>query len=113
VLIINDGKLVAVDAPERLTVGEGGTVHVVLGSRSGASLHEANVRSILQRIPGVASVESAEGEGAGTLGFAIHYGVEDVRRSLFEAAVHNDLLLLEVRRRHVSLEETFRKLTAA
>ena len=113
VLIINEGKLVADDAPERLTMGEGGTVTVVLASRSGAALEPAAVRRVLEGVPGVTGVEPAEGEGGSTLGFALRYGLEDPRRALFEAAVTNDLLLLEVRRHHVSLEETFRKLTAS
>jgi ABC-2 type transport system ATP-binding protein len=113
VLIINEGKLVADDSPERLAVGEGGTVNVVLTSRVGGALQAAEVRSVLERIPGVSAVESAESEGNGTLGFALRYGKEDPRRALFETAVKHGLLLLEVRRKHVSLEETFRKLTAA
>ncbi len=113
VLIISDGKLVADDSPERLTVGEGGTVSVVLTSRLGQKLDAAVVRQVMESIPGVTRVETAEGEGGDTLGFALRYSSEDPRRALFEAAVKNDLLLLEVKRQHVSLEETFRKLTAA
>lgn len=112
VLIINEGKLVADDSPERLALAEGGTINVVLTSRLGGTLQAAEVRSILEHIPGVSAVESAEAEGSGTLGFALRYGKEDPRRALFETAVKNGLLLLEVRRKHVSLEETFRKLTA-
>jgi ABC-2 type transport system ATP-binding protein len=112
VLIINEGKLVADDSPERLAEAEGGTINVVLASRVGSALLAAEVRGILERIPGVQAVESAEAEGNGTLGFALRYGKEDPRRALFETAVKNGLTLLEVRRKHVSLEETFRKLTA-
>jgi len=112
VLIINEGKLVADDSPERLGQAEGGTINVVLASRAGGALPGAEVRTILERIPGVTGVEAAEAEGSGTLGFALRYGKEDPRRALFETAVKNGLLLLEVRRKHVSLEETFRKLTA-
>jgi len=111
VLIINDGRLVADDAPERLGQGEGGTVTVVLASRTGATLQEEAVRSALQGVPGVMAVESSEAEGSGTLGFRLRYGSEDIRRALFEAAVRHELCLLEVKRQHVSLEETFRKLT--
>jgi ABC-2 type transport system ATP-binding protein len=111
VLIINDGRLVADDAPERLGEGEGGTVTVVLASRTGAPLEVGAVRSALERVPGVTGVESADGEGPGTLGFRLRYGAEDIRRALFEAAVRHELCLLEVKRQHVSLEETFRKLT--
>jgi len=113
VLIINEGKLVADDTPEHLTSGQGGTVHVVLASRFGGALQAGEVRPILERIPGVSAVESGQSEGAGTLGFILRYGEEDPRRSLFEAVVKNNLLLLEIQRKHVSLEETFRKLTAA
>ncbi len=113
VLIINEGKLVADDSPEHLTSNaEGGTVSVVLASRSGAPLNPASLRKVLENVPGVTAVEAADGEGADTLGFALRYGREDIRRALFEAAVKNDFTLLEVRRRQVSLEETFRKLTA-
>ncbi len=112
VLIINEGRLVADDSPERLTGGEGGTVTVVLASRSGAPLVPSTVRKLLETVPGVTGVDAADAEGADTLGFALRYGREDIRRSLFEVAVKNDLTLLEVQRRHVSLEETFRKLTA-
>jgi len=84
----------------------------VLTSRLGGAIQAADVHSILERIPGVSAVEPAEAEGNGTLGFALRYAKEDPRRALFETAVKNGLLLLEVRRKHVSLEETFRKLTA-
>ncbi len=113
VLIINDGKLVADDAPERLTLGaEGGVITVVVGTRLGVGLDEAKVRQALAGVAGVTSVESADAEGPGTAGFKLRYGRDDPRRELFEAAVKNELVLLEVRRQHVSLEETFRKLTA-
>ncbi|WP_224245395.1 ATP-binding cassette domain-containing protein [Hyalangium gracile] len=113
VLIISDGRLVADNSPERLTSGEGGAVAVVLASRTGSRLDPGAVRQLLAAVPGVSRVETTEGEGADTLGFTLRYGLEDPRRSLFEAAVKNDLLLLEVRRQQISLEETFRKLTAA
>jgi len=112
VLIINEGKLVADDSPEQLTVGEGGTINVVIASRFGAALQAAEVRAILERVPGVVGIEPSEGEGGNTLGFLLRYKAEDPRRALFEATVKSNLLLLEMRRRHVSLEETFRKLTA-
>jgi ABC-2 type transport system ATP-binding protein len=113
VLIISDGKLVADDAPERLTSGQGGTVSVVLAPRYGAALEVSSVQTMLQLLPGVTGVEATDGEGSGTFGFLLRYASEDPRRALFEAAVKSDLLLLEVRRQQVSLEETFRKLTAA
>ncbi|SEU32112.1 ATP-binding cassette domain-containing protein [Stigmatella erecta] len=111
VLIISDGRVVADDSPEQLSTAQGGTVTVVLASRSGAALEPGQVRAVLERVPGVTRVEPGEAEGSGTLGFRLRYGQEDIRRALFEASVREDLCLLEVKRQHVSLEETFRKLT--
>ncbi|MBL8949477.1 MAG: ATP-binding cassette domain-containing protein [Myxococcaceae bacterium] len=112
VLIINEGRLVADDTPEQLQNAEGGSVSVVLGSRKGDKLDPAAVKAALAAVPGVTGADAAEGEGEGTLGFKLRFGNEDPRRSLFEAAVKNDWVLLQVERVHVSLEETFRKLTS-
>ena len=111
VLIINDGKLVADDSPEHLTAGGEGALVIVLASRAGAPLDAAHVAGLLRAVPGVSGVESAEGEGHGTAGFRLRFGLEDPRRALFEAVVKHDLMLLEVRRTQASLEDTFRKLT--
>ncbi|MFT3837264.1 MAG: ATP-binding cassette domain-containing protein [Myxococcaceae bacterium] len=113
-LIINDGKLVADDSPEHLAAGgAGGSVSVVLGSRSGAPMDAALLATVLRSVPGVTQVETAEAESSDTLGFRLRYANEDPRRALFEAAVKNDLVLLEVKRTQASLEDTFRKLTSA
>jgi ABC-2 type transport system ATP-binding protein len=113
VLIINDGELVADDSPENLTASEGGTLFLVVASKNGPALDAAEIRFALEQIPGVTGVENSDAEGGGTLGFALRYALEDPRRGVFEAAVENDLVLLEFRRKHVSLEDTFRRLTAS
>lgn len=86
---------------------------MVIASALGVSVDEAKVRAVLAAVPGVTGVESTEGEGSGTLGFLLRCAAEDPRRALFDAVVQNQWMLLEVRRQQVSLEETFRKLTAA
>src|SRR5688572_30083121 len=96
VLIISDGRLVADDAPERLMTAQGGTVTVVLAARGNAALDPAKIYGALERLPGVTQVSVAEGEGQGTLGFSLRYGAEDVRRPLFEAAVRNEWVVLEL-----------------
>jgi ABC-2 type transport system ATP-binding protein len=113
VLIINDGKLVADDSPEKLTSSGEGALALVLASRNGAPLEADKVTALLGAVPGVSGVDVGEGEGHGTLGFRVRFGVEDPRRALFEAVVKNDLMILEVRRTQVSLEDTFRKLTGS
>jgi ABC-2 type transport system ATP-binding protein len=112
VLIISAGKLVADDTPERLTTAEGGTVTLVVAPKNGTPLSAPTVQASLERIPGISGVQSVDGEGAGTLGFRVRYGDSDPRRALFELAVQGGMVVLEMRREHVSLEETFRKLTA-
>jgi ABC-2 type transport system ATP-binding protein len=112
VLIISGGKLVADDNPEHLTSGTTSTLFIIVASSVGAALDAASVRSTLAAIPGITSVESAEAEGSGTLGFRLAYGNDDPRRAVFDATVKNQLVLLEMRRQHLSLEETFRKLTS-
>lgn len=112
VLIINDGKIVADDSPEQLTTGDGGKVTVVLASRNGSPLDVALVRSQIEGLSGVSSVQPKEGEGQGSVGLTLRYAEVDPRRAVFDLAVKNDWLLLELRHEHVTLEETFRKLTA-
>lgn len=112
VLIINDGRLVADDTPEHLTSRGGeGSLSVLLASRSGAPLEVAKVSAVLRQVPGITSVESVPSDEHGTLAFTLGFGAEDPRRALFECSVTNDLVLLELRRTQVSLEDTFRKLT--
>jgi ABC-2 type transport system ATP-binding protein len=111
VLIINDGRLVADDSPERLTSSGEGALHVVLGSRLGALIDAERAAAVLRSVPGVTAVDKADDEGLGTAGFRVRFGAEDPRRALFEALVKNDLLVLELKRTQASLEDTFRKLT--
>ncbi len=114
VMIINDGRLVADDSPERLALGgEGGVITVVLASRHGTKLEPSAVVRQLEGVPGVVAVQTTDAEGEASLGFLLRYGAEDPRRSLFEAAVKNEWVLLEMHRAHASLEDTFRKLTGS
>lgn len=114
VLIINDGRMVADDTPERLTVSQGGaTVTVVVAPRNGKALEPLKIKEAFSAVPGISAVDEGAAEGEGTLGFVLRCGRADVRRALFEAAVSNDLVLLELHRSELSFEDTFRKLTAA
>ncbi|MBI5495275.1 MAG: ATP-binding cassette domain-containing protein [Deltaproteobacteria bacterium] len=113
VLIIAAGQVVADDSPERLTEGEGGIVTVVVAPKNGTPLDAGRIRGLFSALPGVQEVKNSDAEGEGTLGFEVRHGKQDPRRGLFEAAVQNGMILLELRRRQVSLEETFRRLTTA
>jgi ABC-2 type transport system ATP-binding protein len=57
-------------------------------------------------------VVDADGDGQDTLGFKIRTsGHDDPRREIFGAAVAHEWVLLDLHREHVSLEDTFRRLT--
>jgi len=110
ILIINEGKLVADDTPEQLASIEGGALYVELASKHEAPLHGlpfdlSQVEALLCNLRGVTKVET------GALGFTLHYNKEDPRRELFDMAVAEGLVLMEMRRKEASLEETFRRLT--
>lgn len=113
ILIINNGKLVADDAPEMLAEGgRGSVIRVVVKGRNGSAVDETNVRSILTNVQGVGTVEAFDGEGPGTLGFRIRSsGANDPREAIFGAAVSGNFVLLDLHRERVSLEDTFRHLT--
>ena len=112
VLIINEGKLVADDSPESLTHEEGGTLYVVVAPKNGTPLENDSVERMLSSLPEVNQVNVHEIQDEGALGFKVRYSGEDPRRSVFESVVKENMVLLEMRRHHVSLEDTFRKLTA-
>jgi ABC-2 type transport system ATP-binding protein len=105
VVIINKGRVVAVDSPENLTRQLRGaeTMYVLVdGGDAGA---------LLQGVAGVTRVAAADQHGS-----AVGYEVEstrgeDVRRDLARAVVSHGLGLLELRPMRMSLEEIFLQVT--
>jgi ABC-2 type transport system ATP-binding protein len=107
VVIINKGRVVAVDSPDNLTARLRGS-ETMYGQGDGMG---ADVREALQRIPGVKGVTLADSRGGFT-------GVEvdsetgrDVRRDIASAVVSRGWGLLELRPLRMSLEEIFLHLT--
>ena len=107
VVIINKGRVVAVDSPENLTSRLRGSETMYLQVDGlGADASDA-----LQRVPGVRSVRISDTRGS------IHgYEVEsetgrDVRRELASTVVTHGWGLLELRPMRMSLEEIFLHLT--
>jgi ABC-2 type transport system ATP-binding protein len=107
VVIINKGRVVAVDSPDNLTSRLRGSETMYLQVDAlGADATEA-----LQRVPGVTGVRVAE-----TRGDLIGYEVQsetgrDVRRDLSASIVTHGWGLLELRPMRMSLEEIFLHLT--
>jgi gliding motility-associated transport system ATP-binding protein len=107
VVIINKGRVVAVDTPDNLTARLRGseTMYVQVDAAGGDAI------AALQRIPGVTRV--AESDRRQSL---VGYEVDseqgrDVRRELARAVVSNGWGLLELRPMRMSLEEVFLSLT--
>jgi gliding motility-associated transport system ATP-binding protein len=108
VVIINKGKVVAVDTPDNLTARLRGseTMYVQIDAAGAESAH-----ATLSRVPGVTRVVESDRRDS-----AIGYEVDsetgrDVRRELARAVVGQGLGLLELRPMRMSLEDIFLSLT--
>jgi ABC-2 type transport system ATP-binding protein len=110
IVIISGGKLVADGTPEDLRQRERGGRYRVIVEKNGAA-PEA-VRDRLKNLAGVTRCEAVASAEAGALAFAIDgAATEDLRKSIFRAAVDNQWTLLELARESASLEDVFRHLT--
>ena len=107
VVIINKGRVVAVDTPDNLTARLRGSEAMYVQVDSGG----ADVKAALETVPGVTSVAVADARER-IVGFEV--GSEtgrDVRRELAAAIVTRGWGLLELRPMRMSLEEIFLSLT--
>ena len=111
VVIINEGRVVAVDTPDNLTARLKGaeTMFVQVDAQG------ADVGAMLASIAGVTRVASAE-RTPPEPGAPVAYEVEsergmDVRRELARAVVNHGWGLLELRPMRMSLEEVFLQVT--
>ena len=107
VAIINQGRIVAVDTPDRLRRRLAGTqvVRVQLQGEAGA------ITAALQALPGVARVSSA-GRTDGYVAFDVEAaGGADVREGIFRLAVERRWALRELSAVQASLEDVFIHLT--
>jgi len=108
VVIINKGKVVAIDTPDNLTGKLQGaqSLYVQVDADS-----NADVAAALDAVPGVTGVRVADQRNT-TTGFEIECQREqDIRRDLARAIVSNGWGLLELRPLRMSLEEIFLQLT--
>jgi ABC-2 type transport system ATP-binding protein len=107
VVIINKGRVVAVDTPENLTARlRGSETMFVQVDAAGA-----DVGTALQAVPGVTQVAASETRGTVT-SFEVNSETgRDVRRDLAATIVREGWGLLELRPLRMSLEEIFLHLT--
>ena len=111
VVIINKGRVVAVDSPENLTARLRGSETIYLQVDGGG----ADVAGALQTVAGVTRVsagQGAPGATGGVMAFEVNseHG-RDVRRDLAATVVTRGWGLLEMRAMRMSLEEIFLHLT--
>jgi gliding motility-associated transport system ATP-binding protein len=109
IVIISGGKLVADGTPQDLRQRERGSRYRVTVEQNGAA--PESVRDRLASLAGVARCQTVAGED-GALSFSIDgTASDDLRKSIFRAAVDNKWTLLELARESASLEDVFRHLT--
>jgi ABC-2 type transport system ATP-binding protein len=107
VVIINKGRVVAIDTPDNLTARLRGseTMYVQVDSQG------SDAQTMLARVAGVTRVLEADRRD-GVVGYEIESEQgRDVRRELARAVVSSGWGLLELRPMRMSLEEVFLSLT--
>jgi ABC-2 type transport system ATP-binding protein len=107
VVIINKGRVVAIDTPDNLTARLRGSETMYVQVDAG----DTDASTALTQIAGVTRVVEADRRN-GTIGYEVQSQQgHDVRRDLARAVVMNGWGLLELRPTRVSLEDVFLSLT--
>jgi len=113
IIIIAEGKVVADDTAAALSERKSGAViRLTVKGKNGSALDPEKIKGVFAGVVGVRAVDVVEGEVAPAVGFKLQSaGAADPREGLFHAVVQNDLVLLDLHREHLSLEDVFRRLT--
>jgi ABC-2 type transport system ATP-binding protein len=107
VVIINRGRVVAVDTPGNLTARLRGSETLYVQVETGG----ADARSALAELAGVTGVAESDRHD-GVAGYQVDVAPgEDIRRDVARLVVGNGWGLLELRPMHMSLEDVFLSLT--
>jgi ABC-2 type transport system ATP-binding protein len=107
VVIINKGRVVAVDTPDNLRARLRGAETLFVQVDAGG----ADAAGVLASVPGVASVAPADmRQGSGSFEVQSEHG-RDIRRELANEIVTRGWGLLELRPMRISLEEVFLQVT--
>ena len=107
VVIINKGRVVAVDTPDNLTARLRGSETLYVQVDAG----DTDAASVLTHVPGVTRVVESERLN-GLVGYEVDSETgRDVRRDLARAVVTSGFGLLELRPMRISLEDVFLSLT--
>lgn len=107
VVIINKGKIIAVDTPENLErkTKEANGISVTVEDQNN------NMKDIKNKIPEIESVEMVKDNKDGTKQFVITSNAEvDLRKKLFEVLPKQDITIFELKKTESTLEDAFIKL---
>jgi ABC-2 type transport system ATP-binding protein len=108
VVIINKGRIAAIDTPENLTRQLQGSDRILLVARG----PEDAIKVKIQEIQGVLRIESAKSKGDGHCEFSIDTELKrDLRSQIARKIVESGYELLELKTMSMSLEEVFLQLT--
>jgi ABC-2 type transport system ATP-binding protein len=113
VVIINEGRIVADGTPEQLQSQFRGSETVSLELRAHTANAMADLHPALAAVRNVESATYVPSDGP-THRFILHATKgSDIREDLFQLAVRNGWVMLEMSRTATSLEEVFHRLTRA
>ena len=106
IVIINKGKIVADGSTEELKAGFKGTNRLHINFIGNANI----VNEIPEKIPGT-KITSLEKKDMSSEVIVEYSSDSDFRPEIYQWIKSTDIILLEMRREHVSLEEVFHSLT--
>lgn len=112
ILVMKNGLLVADATPERLVKEKGGCLYLEVAAKSGETLNNESIIGLLRNLPGVVTVEAQSLNSSDCRAYCIYFSLGDIRRCLFDLVIEQNLILMEMKRQEISLEDAFRKLTS-
>ena len=107
VIIINKGKIVAIDTPDRLEqkVQEGQTIIVTVEDT------ENKIESIKDKVPEIKNIKFIKDNDDGTKQYSIESDSdEDLRKKLFDILPKENITIFELKKAESTLEDAFLKL---
>lgn len=110
VIIINKGKIIAVDTPENLEskVQEKNVLHITVGDKN------ANMEQIKETISEIEELTLVKDNQDGTKQYTIVTAKDvDLRKKLFDELPKKDIMIFELKKAEATLEDAFMKLVNA
>lgn len=110
VIIINKGKIIAIDTPENLEKASN-DVNTILVTVEDKDNHMKNIKTIIKKIDNVKLIKDNED---GTKQYAIITKANiDVRKELFSELPKNNITIFELKKAEATLEDAFIKMIDA